>query len=89
MSDLTSLPNIGKVIAGKLQKLGIKTAEDFLARDPYQVFDELLENADPTLCRCVLASIVGAHRGKKWNLEMKKVVAEFEKMHPNHRWGKC
>jgi hypothetical protein len=86
--ELTALPNIGKVISGKLHKIGIKTAEEFLSRDPYQVFDELLKK-DKTLCRCALASIVGAHKGIKWNLVMKEAVAKFDKAHPRYKWGKC
>lgn len=86
--ELTSLPNIGKVIAGKLQKAGIMTAENFLAKDPYDVFEKLLKK-DPTLCRCALASIIGAHKGIKWNLVMKEAVSVFEKRHPNHKWVKC
>ena len=89
MSDLTTLPNIGKVIAGKLQKIGIHSAEEFLARDPYEVFDTLLTKVDPTLCRCALASIIGAHKKAKWNLVMKEAVATFEKNHPNHTWINC
>jgi len=33
-TPVTSLPNIGKDTAAKLEKIGIVTAEDFLARDP-------------------------------------------------------
>ena len=46
-NSLESLPNIGKIIAGKLRKVGINTKEEFLAKDPYEVFDELLEKACP------------------------------------------
>lgn len=88
MTELTTLPNIGKVIAGKLETIGIRTAEDFLVQDPYNVFEKLLKK-DPTLCRCALSSVVGAHRGIKWNLVMKEAVAEFEKTHPGYKWGKC
>ncbi|MFA6518124.1 MAG: helix-hairpin-helix domain-containing protein [Candidatus Shapirobacteria bacterium] len=89
MKKLTDLPNIGKVTAEKLEKIGIKTPDDFLAHDPYRIFDELLEKVDPTLCRCALAGIIGAHKGKKWNLVMKEAVAKFEKDHPGHKWISC
>ena len=64
---LETLSNIGKATAVKLKKIGILTREDFLKRNPYQVFDELLEKVDPTLCRCALASLVGAKLGKPWH----------------------
>ncbi|HAG11058.1 MAG TPA: hypothetical protein DCK76_06690 [Desulfotomaculum sp.] len=48
-SSLLELPNIGKVIAGKLERIGIGTKDDFLACDPYDVFDRLLAEVDPIL----------------------------------------
>ncbi len=87
--SLELLPNIGKIIAGKLQKIGVKNAEDFLARDPYEVFAELLKKVDPTLCRCALASIVGAKKGVKWHKVTRVAAAEFLKRNPKHKWGKC
>ncbi len=87
--SLESLPNIGKIIAGKLQKIDITTADEFLARDPYEIFEELLEKVDPTLCRCALASIVGAKQGVKWHKITREANIEFLKRYPKHKWGKC
>ncbi|MCK7469724.1 MAG: helix-hairpin-helix domain-containing protein [Desulfomicrobium escambiense] len=70
---LTDLPNIGKTTAAKLEKIGIKTAEDFLKRDPYDVFHELRTKVDKTLCRCALAGIVGAKTGEPWHKITKKI----------------
>jgi hypothetical protein len=86
---LTSLPNIGKTTAAHLNKIGISTKEQFLSRDPYEVFDELLKKADPTLCRSALAGIVGASKGVRWHLVSKESAREFAKRHPDHVWGKC
>ena len=89
-NDVASLPNIGKVIAKNLEKIGIVSAEEFLSRDPYDIFDELLDVVDPTLCRCALASIVGAHRGVKWHTVTKQAAKEFDKRYPQHSWKtKC
>ncbi len=88
MSKLESLPNIGKTTAEKLRKIGIKDADDFLARDPYEVFDELRKR-EPDLCRCALAGIVGAKKGVKWHKVTRKSAAEYEKRHPGYKWGKC
>jgi nucleotidyltransferase/DNA polymerase involved in DNA repair len=86
---LIDLPNIGKTTALKLEKIGILTAEDFLKRDPYDVFHELRQKVDPTLCRCALAGIVGAKTGKPWHKVTKSAAAEYEKRHPRHKWGPC
>ncbi len=88
-TDLQSLPNIGQVIAGKLAQIGITTVSQFMDRDPYQVFDEMRAKVDPDLCRCALASIVGAHRGVKWHKMTGESTREYERRHPEHRWGKC
>jgi len=42
MSKLSILPNLGKVTQEALHKIGINTADEFLARDPYEIFHELL-----------------------------------------------
>jgi nucleotidyltransferase/DNA polymerase involved in DNA repair len=86
---LTDLTNIGKTTADKLELIGIRTAEDFLKRDPYDVFHELRRQVDPTLCRCALAGIVGAKRGEPWHKITKRTAAAYEKRHPGHRWGPC
>ena len=87
--NLTELPNIGKTTAAKLEKIGIKTAEDFLKRDPYEVFHELRTKVDKTLCRCALAGIVGAKKGVPWHKITKDTAKEYEKRHPLHTWGPC
>jgi hypothetical protein len=86
---LETLTNIGKTTSAKLKKIGILTREDFLKRDPYQVFDELLEKVDPTLCRCALASIVGAKLGKPWYEITRQTAVRYQRRRPGHRWGKC
>lgn len=88
-NTLLSLPNIGKTTAVKLGKIGISTPEEFLSRDPYDVFDELLDKVDPTLCRCALASIVGAKTGAPWHKITKQTAKEYEKRHPGYKWDKC
>lgn len=86
---LIDLPNVGKTTAAKLEKIGIRTQEDFLKRDPYDVFYELRAKVDPTLCRCALAGIIGAKTGESWHKITKKTAAEYERRHPGHRWGPC
>jgi nucleotidyltransferase/DNA polymerase involved in DNA repair len=87
--SLRALANIGPVTERKLRQIGIRSAEDFLKRDPYQVFAELRQKVDPTLCRCALAGIVGAKLGQPWHRITKATAREYEKRHPGHVWGKC
>ena len=87
-APLTSLPNIGRVTADQLQKIGIATKQQFLERDPYEIFDELLKKVDPTLCQSALAGIIGASKGVRWHLVSKESAREFVKRYPRHVWGK-
>ncbi|GHW02719.1 hypothetical protein AGMMS50249_5050 [candidate division SR1 bacterium] len=82
-SPLTTLPNIGPVIADKLIKIGITTPDQFLSRDPYEIFYQLKTKIDPTLCRCALASIIGASKGVKRNTIHKSSAIEFEARYPD------
>jgi hypothetical protein len=87
--SLRQLANIGPVFEKKLEQIGILSKEDFLGRDPYEVFDALRRKVDPTLCRCALASVVGAKLGQPWYRITKATAREYEKRHPEHVWGKC
>lgn len=84
-----ALINIGPVTEKKLNQIGIFDKEDFLSRDPYEVFENLRQNVDPTLCRCALALLVGAKFGQPWHRITKASAREYEKHHPDHLWGKC
>ena len=88
-ASLRSLPNIGPKSEAKLKRIGIASREDFLSRDPYEVFDELRRRVDPTLCRCALALIVGARLGQPWHRITKASAREYERRHPGHVWGPC
>lgn len=87
--SLRSLPNIGPTTAAKLAQIGIRTKQDFLKRDPYKVFEDLVKKVDPTLCRCALAGIVGAKKGVPWHKVTKESAKKFQRKHPRHVWGKC
>jgi Pathogenicity locus len=39
--ELTSIPNVGPAVAGKLRRLGIGDAADLRGRDPHQLFERL------------------------------------------------
>jgi len=82
-NSLRSLVNIGPKIEKNLQAIGIETADEFMARDPYEVFAKLRKTVDPTLCRCALASLVGARLGMRWHEVTKDAAREFEKRYPD------
>lgn len=87
---LTSLPNIGKIMAGRIEKIGISTTDEFLEKDPFVVFNQLLKKDSTNLCRCALASVVGAKLGVPWYKITKETSIEFEKRYPQHQWkNKC
>lgn len=87
--SLLSLPNIGRVSERKLKAIGIRSREEFLRRDPYEIFDELRRKVDPTLCRCALALIVGARLGLPWHQVTRASAHEYERRHRGHVWGPC
>ncbi len=75
--DITALPNevaTGSPFLGaqgffiNAYRQNKTLAEDFLKRDPYEIFQELRAKVDPTLCQSALAGIVGASRGVRWHL---------------------
>ena len=86
MAKLSSLINIGKKVEQDLQGIGLFTAEEFLQADPYQVF-HILHQKEPRSCRCMLATIVGAHQGIKWPLVHKSAAIEYEKRYPEVVWN--
>lgn len=86
MPKTSSLINIWKKIEQELQDIGLFTAEEFLQADPYEVF-HILHQKEPTSCRCMLATIVWAHQGIKWNLVHNTAAAEYEKRYPNAVWN--
>ncbi|MBN2345229.1 MAG: TfoX/Sxy family DNA transformation protein [Candidatus Aminicenantes bacterium] len=88
-NSLCSLLNIGRVTEKKLNAIGIFSRDEFLSRDPYEVFETLRREVDPTLCRCALAGIVGAKLGRPWHQVTKASAREYERRHPDHVWGKC
>lgn len=88
-ANLQLLVNIGVRMKERIERIGIKTVGEFLERNPYDVFEEMLTKTDPTLCRCALASVVGAHVGLPWHVITKSTAREFEKRNIGHVWTNC
>ena len=82
MSDLTKLPNIGKVVAEKLEQVGISSAEELKQVGSENAFIRL-KTIDPGACLSMLCGLEGAVQGIRWhNLspERKQELKEFFKM---------
>jgi hypothetical protein len=86
-NSLRSLVNIGPATEKNLQSIGINTADEFMSRDPYEIFSQLRRQVDPSLCRCALASLVGARLGIRWHKITKDAAREYQKRYPNERWA--
>lgn len=87
MTELRTLINIGPRTEKVLRRVGIKTAEDLLSQDPYEVIEKILKIEKPLHCKFILASIAGAHVGLPWHKVFKQTTSEFEKRHPGFKWS--
>jgi len=82
MSNLTSLPNIGKIVAGMLEQAGISSAEELKQVGSENAFIRL-KAIDPGACLSMLCGLEGAVQGIRWHqlsLERKQELKEFYKM---------
>ena len=63
MKDLTSLPNLGPVLAGNLQKIGVETPEQLRKLGSKEVFARIRNTVDPGACLHQLQALEGAVEG--------------------------
>lgn len=81
-TELTDMPNIGKVVAEKLKEVGISTPEELRAVGAKQAFIRL-QTIDEGACLCMLQGLEGAVQGIRWhNLpkERKEELKQFFRM---------
>lgn len=52
--ELTSIPGVGKSIAGDLIELGIKKTSDLIGQDPQELYDRHCRQKGMQIDRCVL-----------------------------------
>ncbi len=64
--DLLSLPNLGPASVAQFKKIGITTVDEFMRRDPYQVYEELVEKEIIKPHMAALAAFVGAYYDLPW-----------------------
>jgi DNA transformation protein len=65
-SELTPLPNIGKVVAEKLVQVGITTPEELKTIGTEQAFIRL-QTIDEPACLSMLQGLEGAVQGIRWH----------------------
>ncbi len=63
MSDLSSLPNVGKVLEESLLKVGIQTPEQLREIGAEEAFVRIRVQVDPGACLHMLYGIQGAIEG--------------------------
>ncbi|MCI8695041.1 MAG: TfoX/Sxy family protein [Lachnospiraceae bacterium] len=79
MAELTSMMNIGKEMAKKLDSVGICSAEELVSSGAEQAFLKLRERY-PNICLVHLYAVEGAVRGVEFNSlpeSRKKELKEF------------
>jgi DNA transformation protein len=81
MEDISQLPNIGEVLAGKLSDIGITSRADLVAKGSIEAVIQI-GDTDTTACYNMLYALEGAIRGVRWHVipkeERKKLKEEFD-----------
>jgi DNA transformation protein len=81
VEDLSQLPNIGEVLAGKLRRAGVQTYEDLAAMGSIAAVLKIGE-ADTSACYNMLYALEGALRGVRWHAlpkeERRKLKQDFD-----------
>ncbi len=63
MGELSSLPNVGKVLENNLNAIGITTIKEFLKQDSQEIFIKIRRYQDSGACLHMLYGIEGAKQG--------------------------
>jgi len=76
--ELTTLPNIGKVVAERLKLAGIPDAETLRALGSREAFLRIRATGEPG-CLSMLCGLEGAVRGVRWHLLPNEVKDELKR----------
>lgn len=74
--DIKKLRNIGVGMEKLLSEINIKTKEEFLEKDPHELYDKL-KRKHPSLHLAVLASFIGAHSDTPWYMIYGELKEEY------------
>jgi DNA transformation protein len=66
MSELSNLPNIGKVLENNLLEIGIKTTDELRKTGSKKAFLKIRADVDPGACLHMLYGIEGAIEGIRY-----------------------
>ena len=66
MDKLTDMPNIGKTLENKLNKIGIHTPDDLIGSGSEQALLRI-RAIDDTACYSMLCALEGAIQGIRWH----------------------
>lgn len=83
MGELSKMPNIGKTLEEKLEKVGIETSSDLVVFGSKVSF-ERIHKVDDDACLSTLYALEGAIQGIRWHgldIEKKEELKDFYKMH--------
>ena len=83
MSELSKLPNIGKVLAERLEAVGITTAKELREVGSIDAFIRL-KAYDPTYCMNSLYAIEGAVQNMRWHHLDKDSKEKLKDFYNNH-----
>lgn len=64
--ELAALPNLGPFSAKLLHAVRVASAEDFMSRDPHELYDLTVEYSVSPVNRLMLKAIVAAQAGVHW-----------------------
>ena len=78
MERLTDLPNIGPVLAGNLEKIGVSEPDQLRAMGAEEAFLCIRAQVDPTACLHQLEALAGAAEGVKKSLLPPERKAELK-----------
>jgi hypothetical protein len=62
ITDLQQIPNVGPAIASDMQLIGVKTPQDLLGKDPYQMYATLCDTTGTRHDPCVIDVFIAAVR---------------------------
>lgn len=79
MSDLSKLPNVGKVLENALIQIGIHNEDELCQMGAKKVFLKIREEVDSGACLHMLYGIEGAIEGVKDHLLADEVKADLKK----------
>ena len=78
MERLTDLPNIGPVLAGNLERIGVTDPDRLRSMGAEEAFLRIRAQVDPTACLHQLEALAGAASGVKKSLLPPERKAELK-----------